>query len=265
MQKWKLIVLVVCGIAWSGLMGLAQGTNAAVPAEGTAKKPVAIIFFGLYTQWYKFDKALAGYEIKIANAHSERVQDFPSVKDLFKADLVILSDVSGNEFTEAQVKQIKSYVEAGGGLLVMGGPFTYGAGSLKEKGIEEMLPVEGAAFDLKWEKAGKALAKAKEHAVLAGVDFGGKPMVYWVHNVKVKSGAEVLVKAGDYAVLVEGKCGKGKVLAFMGTPMGLAGTGQVPFWEWDGWVQLAGNMAKWLGQREGAAATPAPKETEAKP
>jgi uncharacterized membrane protein len=266
MNNWKPIALGICVLASSGLIGLAQVTNAPAQAPVMAKKPVAIVFFGLYTQCYKFDKALSGYELKMANAHGDRVQNFPSVKDLFKADLVILSDVSGKEFTEGQIKQIRSYVEDGGGLLVMGGPFTYGEGCFKEQGIEDLLPVEGAAFDLKWEKAGQALAKAKEHAVMAGVDFGGKPMVYWVHKVKVKSGGEVLVKAGEYAVLVAGRCGKGKVLAFMGTPMGSGGAGQVPFWEWGGWGPWVGNMAKWLGTREEATATmPALNKTEVKP
>ena len=122
-MKFKMIAMGMSGV----LLGIglllgfhAQGEDAAAPKVEAGKGKV-IVFYGVYTQWYKFDAALRDYELKIANARSDRVKDFPSVKELFGAKLVILSDVSGKEFTEAQVKLLKSYVEGGGGLLVMGG------------------------------------------------------------------------------------------------------------------------------------------------
>ncbi|MBU3913889.1 MAG: hypothetical protein KKE50_07415, partial [Nanoarchaeota archaeon] len=96
-----------------GVILLGLGAITPLMSQEAVQKKTAVLFYGVYTQWYKFDKALDGYALKTANAHSERVQDFPSVKDLFNAKLVILSDVSGGEFTEAQVKQIKAYVEQG--------------------------------------------------------------------------------------------------------------------------------------------------------
>lgn len=228
-------------------------TPTALCAAGEATgKDKAVLFFGVYTQCYKFDQSLSNYDLKISNAHSQRVQDFPSVKDLFQAKLIILSDVNGSEFTESQIKLMKSFVERGGGLLVMGGPFTLGVGQLQEQGLAEILPVELAPFDLKWEKQGKPFSKTADSALLQGVDLSRNPVVSWIHKVKPKEGTQVVLSAGDYPLLVGGAYGKGKVMVFTGTPMGLPPQGQTPFWEWDGWPKLMQNVATYLSAKEGA-------------
>jgi len=236
--------LVFLGYLIFLLAGLPLGLQAQGTDSATSAREKVVLFFGVYTQWYKFDSALSNYEIKISNAHSEGVQDFPSVKDLFSAKLIILSDVSGGEFTESQIKQIKSCVEQGCGLLVMGGPFTYGLGQFQEKGLAEMLPVKLEPFDLKWEKEGKSFAGSGE--ILQGIDLAKKPMVYWIHKVEPKEGSTVVMTAGNYPLLVTGTYGKGKVAVFTGTPMGIPLKGQVPFWEWDGWTKMVGNIVNWL-------------------
>jgi uncharacterized membrane protein len=145
------------------------------------------------------------------------------------------------------VQEIRSFVANGGGLLTMGGPFTYGLGVFKAKGIEHLLPEEGATFDLTWEKDGAALtARAEPHPVLDGVELTRRPMVYWFHRGTLKPGAEVLIRAGDQPLLVAGTYGKGRVLCFLGTPLGQATEGQLPFWVWDGWPPLVSNMVAWL-------------------
>ena len=45
--------------------------------------------------------------------------------------------------------------------------------------------------------------------------------------------------------------GKGKVLVFTGTPMGVPPKGQQPFWTWSGWPGLVKGMAGWLTMQEG--------------
>ena len=112
----------------------------------------------------------------------------------------------------------------------------------------DFLPVDSEPFDLKWEQSGKRLEKSNEHEILTGVDFNQQPMAYWMHQLKPKEGAEVVLKAGAYPVIVAGKCGKGKILAFSGTPMGVPGKGQTPFWEWDGWMKLMGKRGGVVGR-----------------
>jgi len=234
----KIVAILVCLTA----------SHAAVVAQ---EKPTAVVFFGVYTQWYGFEKALPGYTLKVCNANSERVEDFPPVKDLLTSRFLVLSDVRGSEFTESQVKLIKSFVERGGGLLVTGGPFTYWLGDFKEKGLAELLPVELTEFDLKWENAGKPFVRAMDSPILEGIPLASPPMVYWIHKVAVKEGAQVVMRAGDDPLLVTGAYGKGKVAVFAGTPMGLPGSGQIPFWEWDGWPKLVQNLATYLAPEGG--------------
>ena len=237
----KLLMALSLGLGMSALSAWAEAPAAnPEPGAGDGGKS-AVLLFGVYTEHYGFDKALSDYKLRIVSARSP-VSDFPQVKDLFKAKVVILSDVDGAELSESQVKLLKMYVQKGGGLLVMGGPFAYGLGHMRENGLGEILPVELEPFDLKWEKDGKPLAKAADNEALKGFDFSANPMVYWLHLAKPKEGAEVLLKAGDYPALVAGNYGKGKVFAFMGTPMGVPGKGQVEFWRWDGWSGLVRNL-----------------------
>ena len=235
-------MILAIALLGSGRADTWAETAADIPDD----KHQAIVFFGVYTQWYKFAEALPQHTLKICNADSRRVQDFPSVKELFQARLIILSDVSGREFSDSQLKQLKSYVERGGSLLVMGGPFTLGLGGFEENALGEMLPVRLAPFDLKWEKAGKPITASKEHALLKGVSFEQKPLLFWVHDVKPKDAAAVVLVAGDHPVLITGHYGKGAVAVFAGTPMGSPAQGQTPFWVWNDWPKLIANLAAWL-------------------
>jgi uncharacterized membrane protein len=232
-------MLLAMAIGWIAVRATAQ--------EKPDSRPAAVLFFGAYTQWYRFDKALSDHRILTANAHSKRVQNFPAVRDLFRAQVVVLSDVSGTEFSASQIKLLRTFVERGGGLLAMGGPFTYGLGSMKETGLADLLPVTDLEpFDLKWEKGGKAFAKTRDHPALGDVDLTSSPLVYWIHKLKPKPEATVVLKAGDYPLFVIGQYGKGKVALFAGTPLGKPAEGQIPFWAWDGWPTLLRNVTVWM-------------------
>jgi len=243
-------------IARAGLVGLAVVFSAATAEASASKdkrsgKEKVLVFYGVYTQHYLLHKALARYDLKISNAHSQGAEYFPPPKELLATKLIILSDVSGGEFTADWVRQIESYVKDGGSLLVLGGPFTLGLGRFAENGLAEILPVELAAFDLKWEKRGVAFDGAADHPAVKGLDLDKRPMVYWIHRVRPKKNAQVVLEAGPYPLLVAGAYGKGKVIVFTGTPMGLPAEGQLPFWKWDGWPGLVKCVADWLTTKEG--------------
>jgi len=231
---------------------LACGAGAGRLRAAETAKPKVVLFFGVYTQWYGFDRALADYDVKVSDAHSERAKYFPPVKELLKTRLLVLSDVKGTEFTRSWIGQIKQYVRRGGSVLVMGGPFTLGLGTFAENGMGDMLPVGLEPFDLKWEKQGQAIVKAADHPLLKDVDLSKRPMVYWIHRVKPKPDAKVVLKAGDYPCLIVGQYGKGKVAVFTGTPMGVPPKGHTPFWKWDGWTRVVTQTADWLAGKGGA-------------
>ena len=220
-------------------------------AQRSGAKSTVLLFYGVYTQHYQLNKALADYDVKVSDAHSKGVKHFPTPAKLAQTSVVILSDVGGGEFTQSQVEQITAYVKRGGSVLVLGGPFTLGLGKFAENGLGEMLPVGLEPFDLKWEKRGVPLRKTAEHPALKGVDLSKKPMAYWIHRVRPRKGSQVILNAGDYPCLIAGCYGKGKVMVFTGTPMGIAaqggaGKGRVPFWKWDGWTGLVRSVADWL-------------------
>lgn len=56
---------------------------------------------------------------------------------------VILANVSATELTEQRMRALQAYVrDLGGGLVVIGGPDSYGVGGYYQTPLEETLPVE---------------------------------------------------------------------------------------------------------------------------
>jgi uncharacterized membrane protein len=233
---------------WLGLTALLW--CGALATGATAEKPRALLLFGVYTQWYKLPDALPGYEVKICNARTDGAEHLPSAEELAAYPLVILSDVTADSLPAPWVDALKNHVRRGGALLTLGGPFTYGLGRFNDKKLDETLPVELTVFDLKWEKQGQPFTGAREHPLLHGVDLTGAPMVYWIHQVKPKPGADVVLTAGNHPLLVTGRYGKGRVAAFLGTPLGEPPPGQKPFWEWSGWPTLMANTVAWLMSKQ---------------
>jgi uncharacterized membrane protein len=236
-MKQKVIACLFCALA-------AVVVQSTAGAERAGSKGNVILFFGVYTQWYGLEKALADYDVRVSNAHSKGVEYFPAPEELTATKLVILSDVGGGEFSEEQVQQLASYVEHGGHVFVLGGPFTLGLGRLHECGLAAILPVSLAPFDLKWEKKGAAFSRTGEHALAEGIDLDARPKVYWIHNVVPKEEAEIILRAGKHPLLVSGKYGKGSVTVFTGTPMGVPASGDTPFWKWSQWPKLMQRIAE---------------------
>ena len=222
-----------------------EGSTAS--ATMAVKERRALLFFGIYSQWYKFDDILKGWNVKVSNARPARAEYLPPASEISRYALVILSDVTADSLPASVIRRIDNYVKKGGCLLVLGGPYAYGPGRYREKGLENLLPIEGAYFDLKWNKDGLVFRKTKEHPITRDLDLSANPMVYWYHQVKVKKTGEVLMTAGDDdAMLVAQPYGAGRVVCFMGSPLGEPPKGQIPFWEWNGWIPLMKNTVEWL-------------------
>jgi uncharacterized membrane protein len=227
---------------WFFILLLLNSTVIGLSAAPTQKG--ILIFFGVYTQHYKLKQAFKGNDVKVYNAHSKGLKSFPSAAELAKSKLIILSDVSGGEFNQAQMNQIKKCVKDGANLLILGGPFTLGLGKFAKYGLDKILPVDLKPRDLKWEKQGLAFEKTGQNALVKNIDLNAKPKVYWLHSVTPKQDAKVILKANQYPLLIQGKSGKGKVIVFTGTPMGIPAKGDVPFWKWAGWPKLIRQIVK---------------------
>ena len=220
-----------------------------------------LVVFGLYTHILNIDDALAGWRHKgripatfqLANCPPNGVETFPGTYDeLFAFNTVVLSDVNYRALGDIGFEMICDYVEQGGSLLIVGGPYALGNGEFEGTRFLEVLPVRlSGPFDLKWAGKGKswALKPAKEkHPVLKGVSFAQNPRVFWHHFVTPKKDAEVVLEAGGEPALVLGRYGKGRVAVLTLSPTGAGAKGEVAWWDWDGWFPLVQNIFSWLNR-----------------
>ena len=81
----------------------------------------------------------AGYPVRLA-----RPSGLPdNLSELANYAAILLVDVPARELTERQMSAVQSFVrDLGGGLLVIGGPTSYGVGGYFRTPLEETLPVE---------------------------------------------------------------------------------------------------------------------------
>jgi uncharacterized membrane protein len=77
------------------------------------------------------------YQLDSSRAHSGS----PEFGKLQEYSSVILNNVSMRQLSEQAVASLKRFVESGGGLVVSGGPQSYGLGGYQNTALEDLLPV----------------------------------------------------------------------------------------------------------------------------
>lgn len=159
-------------------------------------------------------------------------------EELMGRDLVVLNNVGANALGEAGEIAVAQYVKAGGSLLVCGGINSLGKSRWDEGALAEVLPIETAGpFDIERLAGFQPVEGGKEKL---GV-------VEWIQKPKtVKPGAKILMTASGKPLLVEGKFGKGKVLVWLGTPMGEPAEGTEPYWKNARWKSAMSETLKKL-------------------
>jgi uncharacterized membrane protein len=165
-------------------------------------------------------------------------------KVLKEYDMVIFSDVELKNFQLApnffnrqefgkkvltfpdRVRLTVDAVKAGKPMMFLGGWLSFtgemGKGGWGRCGLKEVLPVTCMETEdlIESTEGFTAQASGRGKQLFGKVDFSGFPPILGYNRVLPKKGAEVLVKApetGDPLVAL-GKCGKGKVLAYMSDP-----------------------------------------------
>jgi uncharacterized membrane protein len=166
--------------------------------------------------------------------------DFPQrVAALAPYSVVVLADVSLQALGFAGRQALRQFVEAGGGLLVLGGYYSYGRGAVQRSFLEDVLPVTvSGTWDLAPAGPGGTLRAAAGLALPSNLDWTPAPRCFWLHKTAVKPGAKVVLKAGDQPFLVVGEYGKGRVACCTGSVLGQPGPGETAFWEWPDWPKL---------------------------
>jgi uncharacterized membrane protein len=206
-----------------------------------------------------------GFAVTYMPAH-EAAEAFPfEMEGLASYDAIILSDIGANTLllppavwlhsrtVPNRLKLIRTYVEAGGGLLMAGGYLSFqgidGRARWRRTAVEDVLPVTCLPWDDRVEMPEGTTAEltVPEHPVLAGLE-GEWPPLLGVNEVELKKDATLLASLpadqGGHPLLALGQYGKGRSAVWTSdvgphwlSPM---------FCEWEGYRRLWKNLFDWL-------------------
>ena len=193
----------------------------------------------------------------------EAATSFPfALEGLSGFDVIILSDIGTNTFLLSpdvwlrgkpapnRLKLIREWTRAGGGLLMMGGYFSFqgidGRARWRGTPVEEALPVSCLSYDDRLEIPEgftPEIVGDRAHPVLAGLDSSW-PLLLGANEVRLKErpGTEVLARLpaeeGGHPLLVTGLFGAGRTLAWT-SDIG-------PHWLPESFVAWAGYRRLWI-------------------
>ncbi len=197
------------------------------------RKKKALLLFGFYANFYRFDKILADWKLETIPATPQGITQLPPASTIDEYQFIVLGDVNW-ESVRPMITRLIAYVRNGGTLIVCGGPFAYGCGGYKDTPLEKILPVEPVPFDLR--------PAAGDGIFDRGISFDqpkkDPPQGWWIHKNQCRPGSKILVKAGGDPLIVRGTYGKGTVIAFLGSPLGDPKTEDRPFWNSAGYIAL---------------------------
>jgi hypothetical protein len=160
-------------------------------------------------------------------------------EDLYNYDAVVISGTSPQAKLEVR-QMLNDFVNDGGRLVVLGGPWSLGKGNFPGTMLEKILP-----FEILKAKRTKEIIPCDPPLLLGtkpGTPYDDKPTLFWRHQVPLKQGAEVLAYAGDIPVAASSNSGKGSVAVFAGTVLGEEKNGELPFWKSKFWPILLNRM-----------------------
>ncbi|MEI6519274.1 MAG: hypothetical protein WCO98_04445 [bacterium] len=164
-------------------------------------------------------------------------------EDLAKYRLVVLSNVDIRTLSIEKRGWLKSWVEAGGSLLMTGGPYGLGRGWWQESElISSILPATLKSFDLKPLGEKKALT-LKGEGKLANLDLGQATTI-WLHELTPKAGAQTVLTADGKPAMIFGEAGKGKVALLALAPLGENTANS--WWRTDAGKKITDAACRWL-------------------
>jgi uncharacterized membrane protein len=196
--------------------------------------------------------------------------------------LYVISDYPASNFSVAQIERIGRQIEAGAGIIMLGGWQSYHGrgGDWDRTALAERLPVRMHDVDDRRNSAQPTLVRvASDHAILSGLPWSSPPTIGGYNAFEARPGATVVLEGERYRV----SCAEGPaefsvverfpLLVVQGRAACLA-TDVAPHWvgglvdwgdprlvvEWDGdrievgrhYARLFGNLLSWgLGELEG--------------
>lgn len=218
-------------------------------------------------------KALEGsdFDLTYMKAH-EAASEFPStLKGLQQYDAILLSDIGSNTLLlhpdvwlhgktfPNRLKLIRDYAEQGGGLMMIGGYFSFqgidGKARWHRTPVEAALPVTCLPHDDRYEapEGLEAEIVLPSHPIVAGLNETW-PALLGMNEVITRKDPDVQVIAqartdhGALPLLVAGRHGKGRTLVWTSD----IGPHWLPaaFSDWHGYRKLWLQALAWLTQKE---------------
>jgi uncharacterized membrane protein len=208
------------------------------------------------------------FELTYMPAH-EVVNGLPfDLEGLSTYDAIIISDIGANSLllhpdvwltgkpVPNRLKLLRAWTEAGGGLVMIGGYFSFqgidGKARWRKTPVEDVLPVECLPYDDRIEIPegfSAVITGTSDHPILQGLD-GEWPLLLGANEVTVRERADVEVLArlpdseGGHPLLVTGSYGAGRSVAWTSDigPHWLP----TPFVEWPGYARLWTNVLNWV-------------------
>jgi uncharacterized membrane protein len=202
-----------------------------------------------------------GFEVAYLPNHLA-ASDFPeSAAALATYGTVILSDIGVNTlllhpetFARSvpradRTAAIRDYVDAGGGLVMVGGYLTFAGieGKARWAGtpVEDALPVTISTADDRVESPAGAtpVVRQPEHPIVAGLPATW-PQLLGYNRLKPRRAADVVVTVADDPLVVAGTFGSGRSVAFASD----CGPHWCPppFVAWEGYATMWQQLVSWV-------------------
>ncbi len=218
--------------------------------------PRIFVVEGMYYDRFGLEEAIAsipGAVIEGCSTSSNMqaadvAPQFPSTDELFNEyNIVVLANVDIRRLGVLRRYVIRKFVEKGGALLVLGGPWTYGRCAMKGTAMDAILPVspKGKSDWIKLPDESSVLVSQTAPEILKGVKFKEAPVLRYIHDLELKKDAQVFMTAGGKPLLICTQKGQGRTAAFAGTAMGEAAKGN-GIWESKEWPNAMAAILKWL-------------------
>jgi uncharacterized membrane protein len=210
--------------------------------------------------WLRAALETGGWQVDYQPSHVA-ARDFPfDAKSLSRYDCVMLSDIGANTlllhpdtFVRSVVlpnrlHAIRDYVAGGGGFVMIGGYMTFqgieAKGQYSGTAIEEILPVKIAKTDDRVESPQGVTPRVVDaaHPIVRGLGAAW-PQLLGFNRVVPKSDATVIATVDDDPLLVAGRYGDGRSVAF--TSDCAPHWAPASFVEWQGYAPLWRQLAAW--------------------
>jgi len=189
-------------------------------------------------------------------------REFPtSADEIAEFDVIVLSDIGYNtlalppatfddfEQRSNRLQLVEDFVQAGGGLVMVGGYLSFqginGKANYKDTPVEVALPVTMQSYDDRVERSDGVtpVVSQDSHTIVDGLPREW-PALLGYNRVVPDSDAKELARVDDDPLVVVGSHGKGRSVAFT--------SDCAPHWaaprftDWEQYDELWTNLVKWV-------------------